>query len=58
MDPSNVKCPHCGSTDVTFLGKHEDQLKAKSAASTVYAYKCKCGMGFAFSVPSKEPQEK
>lgn len=57
MDPSDVKCPHCSSTAVTFVGKHVDEFVAKSLAPTVYAYKCKCGLGFAFSVPSKEPHE-
>lgn len=47
--PKHVVCPRCGETDnLEYLGKSTDSFLTTS--STVFAYKCKCGVSFTVMV--------
>jgi hypothetical protein len=48
-------CPRCDSTDVKLAGMHDHYADGASHASTaptstVFAYKCKCGLAFTFEI--------
>jgi hypothetical protein len=49
------QCPRCGSADVKQVGMHDRYANGSSHAtaaptSTVFAYKCKCGLAFTFEI--------
>jgi hypothetical protein len=58
MESRQLKCPRCGRTgdDLLLIGKDAGSgiLKAVvEPVSTVYAYKCKCGLAFTFTVRNR-----